>query len=179
MKNQFDREDDREFRIALAGDSCAHKTEIISIFNSTGLSSCHKTVETEYGPCKLQIYDTPSQKEYRELLQFDVRNSKAVLICCNLNVKGQLDSVKEWLEYAESYNDPEALIYIAAVDCSEGRTFDLDAIEDFAKQHGIVLFNVALDKKSSIDEMFNRIANDIKNLSSLLSDDDKKSCLIY
>eukprot|EP00568_Trieres_chinensis_P013004 CAMPEP_0183300312 /NCGR_PEP_ID=MMETSP0160_2-20130417/6783_1 /TAXON_ID=2839 ORGANISM="Odontella Sinensis, Strain Grunow 1884" /NCGR_SAMPLE_ID=MMETSP0160_2 /ASSEMBLY_ACC=CAM_ASM_000250 /LENGTH=218 /DNA_ID=CAMNT_0025462701 /DNA_START=134 /DNA_END=787 /DNA_ORIENTATION=- len=113
-----------EFKVVMLGDTNAGKTSLVLRFAegyyreapraaTVGAFFITKRIQTSGGiTCKVQIWDTAGQQQFRAMAPMYYRNAAAAIVCYDVTSKRSYQVMKEWLEELHR-NMPAGSIVIA------------------------------------------------------------------
>ena len=157
-------------KVVLLGNSSTGKSSILIRYDTQqfistqdptiGASFVSKKVRINDGyDVQLDIWDTAGQERYRSLLPMYYRGASAVIIVFDITDETSLKSVKNWHEEFISHNDNNALVMIVGNKSDFENKCDLDTIQNYAMDKGLVYISTSAKTGHNINDLFTYIAN--------------------
>ena len=152
-------------KVILIGDTSVGKTSIL-----TRYVSCHfdenvqvspqasfgtKVIQlSHYQRVKLMIWDTAGQEKYDSLTEMYFKGASAILVVYDVSDPQSFTKAQTWVsKLNQSYN-----LYLVGNKCDlPPKVTNMEA-DQYAKLHGIQLFEVSAKDDTGIDEMFFQIS---------------------
>lgn len=113
-----------EFKVVLLGDSCTGKTSLVLRFaegyyrdtprsSTVGAFFITKRIQTSSGiTCKIQIWDTAGQAQFRPMAPMYYRSAAAAIVCYDVTSAQSYKVMRDWLDELHR-NVPAGSIVIA------------------------------------------------------------------
>lgn len=166
-----------EFKVAMLGDTNAGKTSLVLRFAegyyrdaprsaTVGAFFITKRIQTSGGiTCKIQIWDTAGQAQFRSMAPMYYRNAAAAIVCYDVTSRRSYQVMKEWLEELHR-NIPAGSIVIAIaatksdlIHCTEPTTLvPTSEAEELAAALEAIFVDTSAKDDSNVDLLFRRVA---------------------
>lgn len=167
----------RSLKAVLVGDTKVGKSCILSKFvqdsfdvntpATVGAAFHTKIVHTEYGPIRLQLWDTAGQEKYRSLAPMYYRSAAAAILVYDVTNKQSFDNLQVWNQEIMEKAPPGLNIFIVGnkCDCVEERVVSTAAGQSCSHDLGhSQFFEVSAKTGEGINNLFLRVAeSDIKS----------------
>ena len=155
-------------KIVLLGESCAEKTDIISVFSlgyydpekikSLTAQFIRKTLDFEDGKSvTLDIWDTAGQHYLPKIF---LKDANAIILVYDITNKKSFTELKEYWYQQIKRDENEELVLVVAGNknelCEQKEIADEEA-EEWAKSIGAVFFSISAKNGNRINEMFDYI----------------------
>lgn len=166
-----------EFKVVMLGDTNAGKTSLVLRFaegyyrdgarsSTVGAFFITKRIQTSGGiTCKIQIWDTAGQKQFRAMAPMYYRNAAAAIVCYDVTSQKSYKIMKEWLDELHR-NVPAGSIVIAIAGTKTDLTYTalsdtlvptIDA-EQLAASLGAIFVDTSAKTNSNVNDLFQRVA---------------------
>lgn len=166
-----------EFKVAMLGDSNAGKTSLVLRFAegyyrdapraaTVGAFFITKRIQTSGGiTCKIQIWDTAGQAQFRSMAPMYYRNAAAAIVCYDVTSRQSYQVMKEWLEELHR-NIPAGSIVIAIAATKSDLMHRTDPstlvptseAEELAAALEAIFVDTSAKDDSNVDLLFRRVA---------------------
>jgi small GTP-binding protein len=166
------------FKVVLLGDSGVGKTSIVQYFerqffdpaidSTIGACFVDREVVTKHGSVNLHIWDTAGQERYRSLVSTYGRGAVCALLVFDHTSRTTFQSADHWLKEFSLFDSENCVLYFI------GNKNDLEAIVDtseakeWAETKRVKFFSVSAKTGSGINEMFEKIAEEIAEKNPFL-----------
>uniref|UniRef100_A0A7S4K342 Uncharacterized protein n=1 Tax=Odontella aurita TaxID=265563 RepID=A0A7S4K342_9STRA len=166
-----------EFKVAMLGDSNAGKTSLVLRFAegyyrdaprsaTVGAFFITKRIQTSGGiTCKIQIWDTAGQTQFRSMAPMYYRNAAAAIVCYDVTSRRSYQVMKEWLEELHR-NIPAGSIVIAIaatksdlMHCTDPSTLvPTSEAEELAAALEAIFVDTSAKDDNNVELLFRRVA---------------------
>lgn len=110
--------------------------------------------------CKVQIWDTAGQEQYKKLVPMYYKNAAAAIVCYDVTSPTSFETLKYWVNELKT-NLPVGGIVLAlcATKCDlENEHSDTSQAEAFAKQSGAMFLRTSAKENYNVNELFEKVA---------------------
>ena len=169
------------------GDSSVGKTTLINLLlnkeeipkHTEGIIIKDKYYKINENYVKLKINDSSGDEKFKELTQIQLKEAKIIVYIYDVTNKKSFDNIKNWINFAEktdSIGQYKVLIG-NKTDLSDKREVDTETAKNFAERFVLTLYEVSMNEKEQIKELFEKILIDIylnenkKNIDKEKNDD--------
>lgn len=166
-----------EFKVAMLGDTNAGKTSLVLRFAegyyrdapraaTVGAFFITKRIQTSGGiTCKIQIWDTAGQAQFRSMAPMYYRNAAAAIVCYDVTSRRSYQVMKEWLEELHR-NIPAGSIVIAIAATKSDLMHRTDPstlvptseAEELAAALEAIFVDTSAKDDSNVDLLFRRVS---------------------
>eukprot|EP00978_Attheya_sp_CCMP212_P034438 scaffold144133_cov50-Attheya_sp.AAC.2 len=166
-----------EFKVVMLGDSNAGKTSLVLRFaegyyregarsSTVGAFFITKRIQTSNGiTCKIQIWDTAGQKQFRAMAPMYYKNAAAAIVCYDVTNPESYTVMREWLDELHR-NVPVGSIVIAIaatksdlVHIAPTNTLvPAREAEKLASAMGAIFVDTSAKDNSNVNVLFQRVA---------------------
>lgn len=177
-----------QFKLVLLGESAVGKSSIVqrfvkdsfSDFKESTIGAAFLTQTVDIDPnttVKFEIWDTAGQERYRSLASIYYRNAQAALVVYDITQKASLDKAKYWIKELQRQANSDIVIALVGnkTDLEDKREISTEEAETFAKQMGLLFFEVSAKSGQGIHECFTKIALKMPIEESLKKRRERKS----
>ena len=175
---------DNQFQVVLLGDTFTGKTSLVLRFAegyyresarsaTVGAFFITKriTVPSAGLTCKIQIWDTAGQEQFKPLAPMYYSNSAAAILCYDPASPKSMDTLYYWLDELHR-NVPAGRIVIAMAACKCDLLKDpkmansqapqrLQQVEEMAKQMGAIFIPTSAKNNDNVTELFTQVAEKV------------------
>eukprot|EP01103_Thecamoeba_quadrilineata_P018180 TRINITY_DN679_c0_g1_i1.p1 TRINITY_DN679_c0_g1~~TRINITY_DN679_c0_g1_i1.p1 ORF type:complete len:742 (+),score=86.98 TRINITY_DN679_c0_g1_i1:535-2760(+) len=167
--------------IAFVGSSCTGKTSILQQFLSNqfsenteptiGSSLYTKSFTLASLTFKLEICDIAGDIRYRSIAPVYYRKSRIIFVVFDVSNRSSFDDAKVWVHELVLSLQPHTIIVLAAnkVDKKEGRQVPNIEGSTYAKNRGLLYFELSAKSGANITEMFGAAIKNYHNVISRFS----------
>lgn len=162
----------------MLGDTNAGKTSLVLRFAegyyrdaprsaTVGAFFITKRIQTSGGiTCKVQIWDTAGQEQFRAMAPMYYRNAAAAIVCYDVTSRRSFDVMREWLEELHK-NVPAGSIVLAIAATKNDLiqfTDDSDSMvpakegEELASALGAIFVDTSAKTNTNVEELFRRVS---------------------
>ena len=163
----------------MIGDSLAGKTSIVSQYckhsftdedcATVGAYFVTKVVPTSGCTMCVHIWDTAGQERYRSLIPMYLRGAAAAILVIDGSNASSYDSIQPWYDTLADNRSQGCLVYLVVNKSDLEREVSMACVKEWADAAGVPVFETTAKEYSSIEPVFQRIAED---LSSKIQDVD-------
>ena len=128
---------------------------------------------------RIQIWDTAGQENFRSITRAYYKNSVCAVIVYDISNKESFDNVSIWVDDCRSQSPKTISLILVGnkKDLEDKREVSYEEGEEFAKNNGMLFFEVSAKTGENIDELFKESAEDIsKKIESDYYDTSNESC---
>ena len=139
---------------------------------------------------KFEIWDTAGQERYRSLAPMYYRGAKAAVVVYDITNEDTFKGAKSWVKELKTKTTNCIVLLVGnKVDLIENRKVDIDMVDDFAKNHGLIYIETSAKTGENVDEIFKTIAKNLpkdsedvqynESLDIILEGDNKERYNVY
>ena len=111
---------------------------------------------------KFEIWDTAGQERYRSLAPMYYRGAKAAVVVYDITNEDTFKGAKSWVKELKTKTTNCIVLLVGnKVDLIENRKVDIDMVDDFAKNHGLIYMETSAKTGEKVDEIFKTIAKNL------------------
>ena len=111
---------------------------------------------------KFEIWDTAGQERYRSLAPMYYRGAKAAVVVYDITNEDTFKGAKSWVKELKTKTTNCIVLLVGnKVDLIENRKVDIDMVDDFAKNHGLIYIETSAKTGENVDEIFKTIAKNL------------------
>jgi small GTP-binding protein len=163
-----------DVKVVFLGSSNVGKTSIIvrasthefdrAIPSTIAVGFTNLSIETPSGAVSFQIWDTAGQERFRTLAPMYYRGADVAILVFALDDAHSLTDIELWVEEMKSQVNHMPRLYVVAnkMDLTLTRKVETAEGETVAKRIGAEYCEVSAKLGSGIDELFWRIAEDVR-----------------
>ncbi|BGP27600.1 small GTPase [Rhodotorula toruloides] len=158
-------------KLVLLGESAVGKSSIVLQFvkkqfdewreSTIGAAFLTQTVPVKSGNfVKFEIWDTAGQERYKSLAPMYYRSAHAAIVAYDITSSASLLKARSWIAELQRQADPGIVVCLAGnkLDLSSQRQVTTAEAEQFAREEGLLFFEVSAKTAEGIEEMFQTIA---------------------
>mmetsp|Transcript_26134 Transcript_26134/g.52083 ORF Transcript_26134/g.52083 Transcript_26134/m.52083 type:complete len:290 (+) Transcript_26134:393-1262(+) len=161
-----------EFKVVMLGDTNTGKTSLVLRFaegyyreksaSTVGAFFITKRIQTRGGiTCKIQIWDTAGQEQFRAMAPMYYRTAAAAIVCYDITSAKSFRIMKDWLDELHR-NIPAGSIVIAIAATKKDLT-SLEEVphaeaEDLARDLGAIFVDTSAKENEGVDDIFGAVA---------------------
>ncbi|XP_038705185.1 ras-related protein RABB1b-like [Tripterygium wilfordii] len=154
------------FKHIVIGDSGVGKSCLVLQFTDKRYQKEHYiTIGVEFGArivtidgrsIKLHIWDTAGQERFRSLTSIYYRSAAGALLVYDITRRETFNHLASWLEEARQNANPNMTITLIGNKCdlAHRRAVSKEEGEQFAKENGLLFFEVSARTAQTVDEAF-------------------------
>jgi len=170
----------------MLGDTNAGKTSLVLRFAegyyrqapraaTVGAFFITKRIQTSGGiTCKVQIWDTAGQEQFRCMAPMYYKNAAAAIVCYEVTSRRSFDVMKEWLEELHR-NVPAGsiVLFIAANKSDLIPSSDKSSLvspkegEDLAAEMGAIYMDTSAKTNDNVEELFRRVSERVLQIREI------------
>lgn len=165
-----------EFKVVMLGDTNVGKTSLVLRFAegyyreegrsaTVGAFFITKRLQTTNGiTCKVQIWDTAGQAQFRKMAPMYYQNAAAAIVCYDVSNPKSFTVLKGWLEELEEKVSGEMALAIAATKsdlADEPSTREIvpaSQAKELATKVGAIFIDTSARNNSNVNLLFQRIS---------------------
>jgi len=165
-----------EFKVVILGDTNTGKTSLVLRFAegyyrnearsaTMGAFFITKRIQTSNGiTCKVQIWDTAGQSQFRKMAPMYYNTAAAAIICYDVTNPQSYHSMCGWLEELHQSADEKIVIAIVATknDLMDGAVLSTlvstSEVERMAEEIGALFLNTSAKTNTNINLLFQRVS---------------------
>ncbi|MBA3535166.1 MAG: GTP-binding protein [Tatlockia sp.] len=158
-------------KFKLLGDSGVGKSALLlrfadgtfteSYIASIGVDFKIKTIDTDYGICKLNIWDTAGNERYRSRHNNN-RSHHAAIIAFDLTNPESFNNIQKWIEEVKSVSESAPIIIVGTKsDLVNERKIDKNDALEFCDQLELPYFETSAFSDEGVKELFIETANNV------------------
>ncbi|BGO95463.1 hypothetical protein NBRC10512_006141 [Rhodotorula toruloides] len=158
-------------KLVLLGESAVGKSSIVLQFvkkqfdewreSTIGAAFLTQTVPVKSGNfVKFEIWDTAGQERYKSLAPMYYRSAHAAIVAFDITSSASFEKARSWIAELHRQADPGIVIVLAGnkLDLSSQRQVSTADAEQFAREEGLLYFEVSAKTAEGIEEMFQTVA---------------------
>ena len=117
---------------------------------------------------RLQIWDSAGQENYRSITRAYYRSSVCAILVFDVSNRKSFEDIKSWLEEATNFGSDSMYLVLLGNKCElgEGRSVSFEEGSKFARDHGMLFFEVSaitgLNVMKSFTVIVERVLDDIR-----------------
>ena len=173
-----------EFKVVLLGSSHIGKSSLVTRFSegyyrensrepTVGAAFVTKRIQSsENVTCKVQIWDTAGQSNFKAMAYMFYKDAAAVIVCYDVGSRKSFDEMREWLgELRQKTTAGEVVVAIAALkaDLMMQQDMHYDAstlvpeqeVEQLAETLGLIYLPTSAKADQNVRELFQRVADQV------------------
>lgn len=140
-----------------------NKNEVITNTMSTISAYCiHRNYQTKNGQVRLRIYDTTGAERLRKLTVLEyAKHSDAIIFFTDVSHYQEYKELQSFFDIMKEMEINDVPLYLATTKIDQGWKSTKEEIESFANEHHMKLFVTTIYDLSTVDHMFQSIADDM------------------
>lgn len=109
--------------------------------------------------CKVQIWDTAGQEQFKCLAPMYYKNAAAAIVCYDVTSPKSFDTLRYWIDELQQ-NVPAGRIVLAmcATKCDLSTNPDTSAAEQLAAETGAMFLTTSAKSNENVTELFEQVA---------------------
>eukprot|EP00561_Arcocellulus_cornucervis_P009428 CAMPEP_0185820434 /NCGR_PEP_ID=MMETSP1322-20130828/23701_1 /TAXON_ID=265543 /ORGANISM="Minutocellus polymorphus, Strain RCC2270" /LENGTH=274 /DNA_ID=CAMNT_0028517739 /DNA_START=18 /DNA_END=839 /DNA_ORIENTATION=- len=166
-----------EFKVVMLGDTNAGKTSLVLRFAegyyrdagrsaTVGAFFITKRIQTSNGiTCKVQIWDTAGQEQFRAMAPMYYRNAAAAIVCYDSTSRKSFDVMREWLEELHKNVPPGSIVLAIAATKTDLIPFTdtqtlvpSEEAEELAAALGAIYVDTSAKTNDNVNDLFRRVS---------------------
>ncbi|KAM3146598.1 hypothetical protein pb186bvf_001128 [Paramecium bursaria] len=164
------KQNSTKFKVVFLGDENVGKTAIIESFiydtipnqykPTIGIDFASKIIYLDGQNVRLQIWDTAGQERFKSLIPTYVKDSKAAVLCYNVENLQSFENIKKWLSIVreEQGYDVQIILVANKIDVGQNRAVPLDQGVQFALNNNMLYYECSAKEGINIQQLFKDIA---------------------
>ena len=161
------------FKYIIIGDAAVGKSNILLKYAHNQFKSEYQlTIGVEFGVknmeiknkiYRIQVWDTAGQENFRSITRAYYKNSVCALIVYDISNKDSFNNVSIWVDDCRSQSPKTITLVLVGNKCDleEQRQVTYEEGEEFAKENGMMFFEVSAKTGSNIENVFVQSAMEI------------------
>jgi small GTP-binding protein len=154
----------------MLGDTFAGKTSLVLRFAeghyrdsarsaTVGAFFITKRLTVQGMTCKVQIWDTAGQEQFKCLAPMYYKNAAAAIVCYDVTSPKSFDTLRYWIDELQQ-NVPAGRIVLAmcATKCDLSTHPDTSAAEELAEETGAMFLTTSAKSNENVTELFEQVA---------------------
>ena len=154
----------------MLGDTFTGKTSLVLRFaegyyresgrNATvGAFFITKRLSVQGMTCKIQIWDTAGQEQFRKLAPMYYKNAAAAIICYDITSPKSFETLKYWIdELHQNFPAGGIVIAMCATKCDLSTNPDISEAEELAETVGSMFFTTSAKDNTNVSSLFEKVA---------------------
>ena len=128
-----------------------------------GIEFGTKILEVQGKVVRLQIWDSAGQENYRSITRAYYRSSICAILVYDVTNRKSFDDIKEWLIDTNSFGSESMYLVLIGNKCEleDARVVSTQDGSKFARDHGMLFFEVSALKGTNVLKSFNVIVEKI------------------
>ena len=177
------------FKYIIIGDAAVGKSNILLKYAHNQFKSEYQlTIGVEFGAknmnlnnkvYRIQVWDTAGQENFRSITRAYYKNSVCALIVYDISNKESFDNVSIWVDDCRNQSPKTITLILVGnkSDLEAERQVTYEEGEQFAKENGMMFFEVSAKTGSNIETTFVKSAMEIaKKIENNTYDLSNESC---
>ena len=158
-----------EFKVVMLGDTFTGKTSLVLRFAeghyresksapTVGAFFITKRLSVQGLTCKLQIWDTAGQEQFKRLAPMYYKNAAAAIICYDVTSPKSFETLRYWVDELQQ-NVPAGQIVLAmcATKCDLMEDPDTSAAERLAQMTGAMFMKTSAKQNDNVSGLFQHV----------------------
>uniref|UniRef100_A0A7S2PD07 Uncharacterized protein n=1 Tax=Leptocylindrus danicus TaxID=163516 RepID=A0A7S2PD07_9STRA len=169
-----------EFKVVILGDTCSGKTSLVLRFTEgsyiTRSSTCGaffitKRIQTSNGiTCKVQIWDTAGQAQFRALAPMYYKTAAAAVVCYDVTSEHSFQIMRDWVdELHQNVPAGSIVLAIAATKCdlleesdnergsNKSPAVPIEEAEKMAQALGAIHITTSAKSSDGVEDLFREV----------------------
>eukprot|EP00816_Leptocylindrus_hargravesii_P005669 CAMPEP_0196803122 /NCGR_PEP_ID=MMETSP1362-20130617/2546_1 /TAXON_ID=163516 /ORGANISM="Leptocylindrus danicus, Strain CCMP1856" /LENGTH=353 /DNA_ID=CAMNT_0042174565 /DNA_START=93 /DNA_END=1151 /DNA_ORIENTATION=+ len=170
-----------EFKVVILGDTCSGKTSLVLRFTEgsymTRSSTCGaffitKRIQTSNGiTCKVQIWDTAGQAQFRALAPMYYKHAAAAVVCYDVTSEHSFQIMRDWVdELHQNVPAGSIVLAIAATKCdlleesgdergnnNKSPAVPIEEAETMAQALGAIHITTSAKSSDGVEDLFREV----------------------
>jgi small GTP-binding protein len=159
-----------EFKVVMLGDTNTGKTSLVLRFaegyyrqearsSTVGAFFITKRLQVQGITCKIQIWDTAGQEQFKCMAPMYYRNAAAAIVCYDVTSPSSYQTMRYWLdELHRNIPAGSIVICIAATKTDLAQKVDLAQAEQMAHAMGAMFVDTSAKTNTNVVELFRKVA---------------------
>jgi small GTP-binding protein len=154
----------------MLGDTFAGKTSLVLRFAeghyrdsarsaTVGAFFITKRLSVQGVTCKIQIWDTAGQEQFKRLAPMYYKNAAVAIVCYDVTSPKSFDTLRYWIDELQK-NVPAGSIVLAmcATKCDLSTHPDTSAAEELAAETGAMFLTTSAKNNENVTQLFQEVA---------------------
>lgn len=168
-------DDMHRFKIILIGNTSVGKSAVLQQFIENRFTSTSTTIGVDYGsrevevpnygPVKLQIWDTAGQEMYRSIVQSYFRSTGGIVLMYDMTDINSVDDLEQWQEIIKEKTTPGIPVILVGNKSdlfSKGAHLPIKTkADDFAKRYGYTHLLCSAKANAGVQDIFVTLGQEI------------------
>jgi small GTP-binding protein len=163
-------------QVVMLGDTFAGKTSLVLRFAeghyrdsarsaTVGAFFITKRLSVQGMTCKIQIWDTAGQEQFKCLAPMYYKNAAAAIVCYDVTSPKSFETLRYWIDELQQ-NVPAGRIVLAmcATKCDLSTHPDTSAAEQLAEETGAMFLTTSAKNNENVTELFEQVAERVLQL---------------
>mmetsp|Transcript_22395 Transcript_22395/g.63479 ORF Transcript_22395/g.63479 Transcript_22395/m.63479 type:complete len:320 (-) Transcript_22395:299-1258(-) len=159
-----------EFKVVVLGDTFAGKTSLVLRFAegyyrdssrsaTVGASFVGKRLTVSGITCKIQIWDTAGQEQFKKLAPMYYKNAAAAVVCYDCTSPKSFETLRYWLdELKRNVPAGKLVLAVCATKCDLVDIPNVAAAQELADQNGATFFATSAKQNENVTTLFEEVA---------------------
>lgn len=159
-----------EFKVVMLGDTNTGKTSLVLRFaegyyrqearsSTVGAFFITKRLQVQGITCKIQIWDTAGQEQFKCMAPMYYRNAAAAIVCYDVTSPSSYQTMRFWLdELHRNIPAGSIVICIAATKTDLTPKVDLAQAEQMANAMGAMFVDTSAKTNTNVVELYRKVA---------------------
>ena len=161
------------FKYIIVGDSSVGKSNLLMKFAHNKFTEDYQaTIGVEFGAknielgkniCRIQIWDTAGQENFRSITRAYYKNSVCAMVVYDITSNDSFKHVQNWIEDIRNQSPKTVLIILVGnkIDLEDKRVISYDEGNEFAIKNGIIFGETSAKTGDGIEDIFMKSAREI------------------
>eukprot|EP00934_Nitzschia_sp_Nitz4_P004010 Nitzschia sp. Nitz4//scaffold3_size479765//266738//267654//NITZ4_000111-RA/size479765-snap-gene-1.402-mRNA-1//-1//CDS//3329550791//4000//frame0 len=163
-----------DFKVVMLGDTFTGKTSLVVRFAegfyrdslrtpTVGASFITKRMTVKGVTCKIQIWDTAGQEQFKVLAPMYYKNAAAAIVCYDSTSPRSFETLQYWVgELQKTFPTGDIILALCATKCDlDAESPDTTQAEAFAQEVGAMFMRTSSKDNLFVSELFVRIAEQV------------------
>lgn len=154
----------------MLGDTSTGKTSLLLRFTeghyrdgatnpTVGAFFIAKRMTVQGVTCKIQIWDTAGQDQFKNLAPMYYKNAHCAVICYDMSSPKTFDTLQYWLDELQSHASPGLVVVLCATKSDLQPNADTSEVERLAESTGALFFSTSAKKGTNVNEVFEKLSD--------------------
>ena len=158
------------FKYIIIGDSSVGKSNLLLRYSHNKFTEDYQaTIGVEFGAkntqingktCRIQIWDTAGQENFRSITRAYYKNSVCALVVYDITNRESFNNVQNWIEDCLSQSPKTVILVLVGnkIDLSD-RKVTFDEGKELAEKNKMLFFECSAKTGENVNEIFNKSAS--------------------
>ena len=159
------------FKYIIIGDSSVGKSNLLLRYSHNKFTDDYQaTIGVEFGAkntqingktCRIQIWDTAGQENFRSITRAYYKNSVCALVVYDITNRESFNNVQTWIEDCLSQSPKTVLLVLVGnkIDLKDSRKVTLDEGKELAEKNKMLFFECSAKNGDNVNEIFDNSAS--------------------